>query len=788
MHGLPEHGGFEPEVSRFPLENSLPYQSWLEHLPVAAYACDAEGLITYFNRKAVEVWGREPLLNDPRDRYCGSFRLFTVEGDAIPRENCWMALGLRNRRAYTKQEVIIQREDGHRIHALAHVNPLFSEKGDLTGAVNILIDLSERREIETALQNFEARYSSLVDNIDGIVWEVDARDMRFLFVSKQAERILGYPLHRWLDEPTFWQDHIHPEDREFAISYCMRETKRGLGHKFEYRMLAADGRIVWLHDFVSVELENNEPVTLRGVMVDITDRKTAEQNLRESEEKFATVFHKLPVPLSITEIEDGMFVDLNEEVLRISGYTKPEILGRTSRDLGWITEEERSRVKQALSERGRVDDMEITLLTKQQEHLLGLMSVRVVKIGGHDCLISTMQDITARKQAEIKLRESEEKFAKVFRDAPILFAITDFETGMLVDFNDEALRVSGFQREDVIGKSSLEIGWISPGERERMKDAIARDGRFENMEVEFHGKDRRKIIGLVSGEQVVIEERSCLLTAMVDITPRRQAQELLAFQNRVLEMLATGFPLTDILTELTRSVETMEPAMRASILLFDPEDQRLRHGAAPSLPREYVQLIDGVKIGEGVGSCGTAAWRRKPVIVEDIESDPLWADFKELGRTFGFRACWSSPILTHQGEVLGTFALYYAEPTRPTSHQEYLVSQATHLAAIAIHNRRREQALYERQAHLIASQRISKVGSWELDLSNPQNLDANRLRWTDEVYRIMGYNPEQVVANNDVFWARVHPDDRPRIETSIRQALETQSIYEIEHRVVLEDG
>ena len=104
-----------------------------------------------------------------------------------------------------------------------------------------------------------------------------------------------------------------------------------------------------------------------------------------------------------------------------------------------------------------------------------------------------------------------------------------------------------------------------------------------------------------------------------------------------------------------------------SVLLLDEDGQHLRHGAAPSLAEAYTKAIDGVRIGPKVGSCGTAVYRREPVIVTDIMSDPLWEDYRELVAPYGYRSCWSTPILSHQGTVLGVFAMYSMSVREPTA-------------------------------------------------------------------------------------------------------------------------
>lgn len=140
-----------------------------------------------------------------------------------------------------------------------------------------------RQMTEYKIKQSQERFYTLMNSVDGIVWEADAQNFAFTFISKQAEQILGYPTERWVTEPTFWADHIIEEDRTWAVSFCAAATAQGRPHQFEYRMIAADGRILWLRDFVSVLMENKKPVKLSGIMVDITEQKKMEEELREKE-------------------------------------------------------------------------------------------------------------------------------------------------------------------------------------------------------------------------------------------------------------------------------------------------------------------------------------------------------------------------------------------------------------------------------------------------------------------------------------------------------------------------
>jgi signal transduction histidine kinase len=143
---------------RPPAESSMrwsqvQFNRFLEKLPAGAYTCDPDGLITYFNQRAVELWGRAPALNDPRDRFCGSFKLFAADGAALRHEECWMALALRLDQEYNGQEILIERPDGRRVTALAHANPIHDESGALVGAVNVLVDISDRKRTEDAMRD-----------------------------------------------------------------------------------------------------------------------------------------------------------------------------------------------------------------------------------------------------------------------------------------------------------------------------------------------------------------------------------------------------------------------------------------------------------------------------------------------------------------------------------------------------------------------------------------------------------------------------------------------------------
>jgi PAS domain S-box-containing protein len=166
-------------------------------------------------------------------------------------------------------------------------------------------------------------YSKLVNSLDGIVWEADAETFRFTFVSPQAERILGYPIEQWL-EPDFWRDHTHPDDTDWCSAFCLDSTRRRKDHEFEYRMIAADGRVVWLHDIVSVKSEPDGVLLLRGIMLDITSRKQAEDDLRKQKEILQKIIDNLPVMVCFRD-SNGRMKLVNRKWEKIFGWKLAEI-------------------------------------------------------------------------------------------------------------------------------------------------------------------------------------------------------------------------------------------------------------------------------------------------------------------------------------------------------------------------------------------------------------------------------------------------------------------------------
>jgi PAS domain S-box-containing protein len=284
-----------------------------------------------------------------------------------------------------------------------------------------------------------------------------------------------------------------------------------------------------------------------------------------------------------------------------------------------------------------------------------------------------------------------------------------------------------------------------------------------------------------------VNERTRALTAAneelkSEIAGRKRTETLLAGQKQVLEMIAANAPLSESLAGLMCIIEAQVPGMLGSILLLDEKGVHFRHGVAPSLPREYMNAIYGLPIGPEAGSCGTAAYCREAVFVEDIATDPRWKDYRAAALPHGLRACWSTPIFDAQRHVLGTFAMYYRQPALPEPEHLRVIELATHIAAIAISSDRAQARLRESEGKLKEAQRIANIGYWDRDLL------TGRIVWSAETCRIFGLPPHDYDFSQEKLQELIHPDDRQLQRRALADALQGKGLYDVEYRIVRPSG
>ena len=266
-----------------------------------------------------------------------------------------------------------------------------------------------------------------------------------------------------------------------------------------------------------------------------------------------------------------------------------------------------------------------------------------------------------------------------------------------------------------------------------------------------------------------------------NITEIKEEEFFRTGQSRVLEMIASDAPLPEVLNQLVLLMEGQAEGLRCSILLLNRDGKHVRHGAAPNLPEAYVKAVNGASIGPRNGSCGTAMYRRRPVVVTDVLTDPLWADYRELAQICGLRACWSTPILSPGGEVLGSFAMYRQETRGPQGEEQRLTEIATYIAGIAIERQRQQEILRERDARISLAAESADLAFWVLYTDQGS-------AWMSEKGRRIYQFDSNLPLTCDLLLSRVHPDERATVKADYDRACALRGAFESEHRLLLPYG
>jgi PAS domain S-box-containing protein len=271
----------------------------LERMPAGAYLCDRHGLITYFNHQAEQLWGRAPKLNDPNDRYDGAFKIYAADGKGLDHAESWMALALRDETAYDGKEKIIERPDGTRVTVLAHASPIWDDDDELIGAVNVLVDISDRKHAEESLRESEDRFRHMADNVPVLIWL--SGPAGYEFVNREFLKFAGCDFGRL--EGAGWQDLLHPSDAPGFFAAYNRAYRQRQRFEMQLRFRRADGEYRWLR-VTAVPRIGDDGLLLGfvGCSVDITDIKRSEDTLREADQRkdefLATLAHELRNPLA----------------------------------------------------------------------------------------------------------------------------------------------------------------------------------------------------------------------------------------------------------------------------------------------------------------------------------------------------------------------------------------------------------------------------------------------------------------------------------------------------------
>ena len=400
---------------------------------------------------------------------------------------------------------------------------------------------AERNSAEQNLRESEGRFRSVWETTnDGALIVDEVHVIRF--ANPAACAMFGYAREELVGQPL---SQIQPQAmqaaHQSAVARYLTTGVRGIDWKgVEVTALHRSGREIPV-EIVFSEMHLEGSRCFVGFIRDISKRKEADKELRSSQALFSRVFEASPVPIVISRISDGHFFEANLAGLNLFGYRREEVIGKSNDDLHvWPDALQRSVTVERLLESGRVEGVELKLRHRGGMLLDIIYNAQIMEFGGEPCIISTLIDVTARKQIESQRRMLEERFTKIFHSSPNPANVTRLDDGMFLEVNDAWTRVFGWAREEAIGHTSIDLGiWADQRDRHAMVIVLERGEKMHNAETHMRRKDGGQLTMLLSVELSEFDGQRCILAQYADITERKISEQR-------IEELATRDSLTGL--------------------------------------------------------------------------------------------------------------------------------------------------------------------------------------------------------------------------------------------------
>jgi PAS domain S-box-containing protein len=616
---------------------------------------------------------------------------------------------------------------GNRKWVRAVCFPLLTD-GRVTRLTGTLQDITESRRSGEQLAKLAERLNLATRSAGIGIWDWDIVKNEIVW-DEQMAVLYGLRPGEFNGAYEAWLNGIHPEDREKS-DHISQSAVRGDGEfDTEFRVCWPDGSVHWLKANGRVFRDpNGTAVRMVGVNYDITEQKRVESKLHKSleREKFlGDLIRNASVAVGVG-YPDGRLGIFNLAFQKLTGYTEEEI-----KQLSWNTvltpPDWLEKEMEYLSELDRTKQP----VTYQKEYIH--KSGRRIPIelvvhpfmdgnGNVSYYYAFVTDITDRKKVESDLENSEAKFRSIAENLTDVIAITD-EKGIISYISPAAFRVFGYQSEEMTGKFFGEF--LAPEERQRLaaiySENIEQEVTSQNLLIRALRKDGDPFYAEISSSRIIEDKIINGRLALIrDITDIHLSEIRERNRSRILQMLTERFRLEEILHEIQVSIEEEAPDSICTILLVDKTGKYLQASIPNKLPDFYNQAINGIAIGDGVGSCGTAAFTGKTVLVENVMTHPFWEAFRELAQRANVVSCWSKPVIAFSGQVLGTFAIYPKKAKLPNEAEIARIDYAANLTRLAIEKTSSEEELRASESKFRAVFDNAPVGISLLD--NQRNL------------------------------------------------------------------
>ncbi len=475
------------------------------------------------------VSGRQ--FNKPASELVGKYCFEEFEKRQAVCEHCPGVLAMATGRVHQVDTEGV-RDDGSRFLARIYAFPLFYPDGKVRGFNEVVEDITERRQTENKLRDQEEKYKALFNNAEVALFRTRAHDGKLLAANKRFVEKAGYSnIEECMAEFNAVKAWVDPNERNILLKIL--QEKRAV-HDYETEIARRDGTRIWISFSATFFPEQG---ILEGSIVDITARKHAEAVVKDNEKKFAATFYKSPIPMAITSIKDGRYLDVNESFMKTMGYKYEELIGNSSTGAGYITSESRALFLEEYNQKGIVENLELEMRVKDGELRRGLFNSSKITIDSEDFFLTMVTDITELRRIEEELRQSEAMLSIVFKAAPI--GICVLKNYILMSANDEWLKNSGYSEDEVIGRDTRHL-YESEEEYNRVsqevRKSLSKNG-FASVQTTQRRKDgsiRDVILTVVPLQTKDIFNKIFVITVQ-DITERRRAEQELVWKTALLE-------------------------------------------------------------------------------------------------------------------------------------------------------------------------------------------------------------------------------------------------------------
>ncbi|MEP6726199.1 MAG: PAS domain S-box protein [Bacteroidota bacterium] len=624
--------------------------------------------------------------------------------------------------------------------------PRFLDDGTFLGYIGSLVDIHDYKMAEEKI-SFQAR---LIENASDVIISTDV-NFNVVTWNKRAEEIYGIAVK---DAVTRNIVDLLSHDFLNTASADAAQQLKAKGHwEGEVLHKKATGEIIYLLCIVSALKDPNNNITgYISVNRDITEKIKAEEAIRRNELKFRAILQNLMDVVFVLD-NGGLIKYVTPSVTAVLGYGEEELSGKDAFDFMHPEDIQRCRklFEELLTNPDSIIVTDVRLKNNQETWTwVEVKGINKFTDSVIDGVIISLHDISERKQSEQQLQAYSGHITNILNSITDGFIALDHKYNILW-WNPIAEQLTGIKDVEVLGKNL----WKAFPELKKIKNL----NRYQKAITAKKAFSFELYIGKlkVYFDISAYPSQQGLFIYFKDITHRKKQQMLLSLEKEVLELnINADASLKNTADYFLTGMEKFNPGLLCSVLLLDEDGKTIRSLSSPSLPAGFIRKIDGLQTGAEAGSCGTAIFLRKTIIVSDIKHDPLWKDYKDIAGKYKLAACWSFPIVTSSNKVLGSFAGYYREKISPSEEQLELFKRVATLLGVIIENKQAEQKINISNERYMLATKATNDAIWDYDIKN------KRLYWGESFYSIFGYTSGHHPGKHGFWESKIHPDDKEK--------------------------